>query len=147
MSKEEIIEFKGAYKQKFETDNYYLVWLELKTPYSANILDLERWNIYWMDNQGKKYEPAKTIEYVGYADKINQTLPLRELSMVKQDSTHKESVQWNISSKTIYLFFSKENTIGEKVIDKKTETLTLVIFDWNNRNVKHEGTWDLKSLH
>lgn len=143
MSKEEIADYEKTYRQEFKTDDYHFVWLQLQTPYTEEILDLDRWNIWLEDNNGNKYNPAELVEYP--LENINE-LPFSFSDPAIRDSISKDFKQWKITSKTILLFFSKTNIVGEKIIDENTKTITLTLLDWNNRSVRNEGIWNLKSF-
>jgi hypothetical protein len=143
MVEEEIVEYGKIYRQKYKTGDYYFIWLELQTHYTKEILDLDRLSIYWEVDNGDKFEPAEVIEYP-----LENSLSLiNNFNPVKNDSLNNEYQPWKISSKTILLFFSKANIYGEEVIDINTKSVSLVLFDWNNKSVKNKGTWYLKYLN
>ena len=115
----------------------------MKTSYTEEILELDRWNIWWEDNNGNKYNPAELIEY---PLENTQENVFNKLIPANRDSANKDFNQVKISSKTVLLFFPKTDVNGEKVIDENTKSLKLVLLEWSNRSIRNEGTWNLKSL-
>jgi hypothetical protein len=139
MEEKEISEYEKLYKETYKTDNNYFIWLELQTPYTEEIIDLNRLDIFWEDDKGNKYEPSQVIEY---SVEKNRN-PFYNFNLVDRDSIGKELQRWEVTKKNFIILFSKTDVIGEKVIDENTKTLTIVLFDWNDKGLKHKGTWSL----
>lgn len=141
MSDEEKRHYEKIYKETYKTANSHFIWLELQTPYTKEVLDLNRWTIYLEDNKGNKYDPQEIIEYSIEADKD----PIQNSIPPSIDSI--DNKYWKNSSKTVLLYFPKINIYGGKIIDGNSKTISLVIFNWRSKNVNNIGTWDLKFLY
>lgn len=142
MSENEKQEYVKIYKETYKIGSYHFVWLELQTPYTEEILDLNRWNFYLEDDKGNQYDPKEIIEYSIGANKN----PFQNSTLAHRDSVNNKFENLEISSKTVLLYFPKVNINGEKIIDDN-KTISLVIFNWSNKNAKNKGTWELKSIN
>jgi hypothetical protein len=138
MSENEKQEYAKIYKETYKIGSYHFFWLELQTQYTEEILDLNRWNFYLEDDKGNKYDPQEIVEY---SFEVNN--PFQKSTLISRDIVENKFQNLKISSKTILLYFPKVNINGENIVDNSCKNISLVVFSWDNKNVKNKGTWDL----
>lgn len=127
---------KGSYAVRYKEinkpDEYLFVWLELRTSYSKDLLNLDKWSIFLEDDKGNQYDPKNIVEY-----------PEKDLPKVdtpnRRSSTERNNT-WQMSSKILQLYFPKKRFDGSLLISPDVKSIKLVMFNWSN-NARYEGKW------
>lgn len=128
---------KAGYLKRYSSanrlDNGLFVWLELRTPYSEDLLDMDKWSIFLEDEKGSRFDP---LEVRGYK------LPERQLKpQISRSSEPGMGKYWEVTSKILQLYFPDKKFDGSPMITKNGR-LRLVLFNWSN-NARYAGEWEM----
>lgn len=130
MNESEKILYKAKYKEVNKMKENIYVWLDLKTSYSKDLLNIDNWSIFFEDDKGNQFDPVNIVE-----------IPEKELPgdfrVRRNDDINNH---WQMSSKVLQLYFPKKRADGSLLINKNIDNIKLVMFNWSN-NARYEGMW------
>lgn len=133
MPENEYEAFKERYYTSHSLGDTSFIWLQLETNISQKYLELELWDFYLTDADGKKVKPAQ-IEAYDIGEVRGAGTFARQ--NVRAAAFPAEDTGLAYAAKGVELYF---------VLDKKESRLKLTVARRLNPDVRAEGSWDTEA--
>jgi len=123
LSTEEKVSYKKNYISNNKTDKYITIWLELKTSYTKEVLDIKNWNFFLEDEKRNQLEPVEITE-----------APIRQVDNNDRFGFDRPEGNgyWSVSSKTLVLRFNCGTQTPLKFIPG-AKNIKIVMYNWNEQ--------------
>jgi hypothetical protein len=122
LNNSEKVLYRENYLKNFKTNDYIVFWLELRTPYTEEVLNTKNWNFFFEDDKGAQTEAASITEINEKDDRSSSFLPFESGNMYNK-----------VNSKTIILFFPKKRYNGSPIFENGKQNVKLVMYNWNDQ--------------
>jgi hypothetical protein len=137
MTPKEQTAYRSYYFQRYDVEDYLLIWCELQTTWTELFLDLNRWIVFIEDDAVNQYEPVQVLE----ESQSSREMVMDRLPIFQPDQ---RLPRFQIHQKTLMLCFPKRDFYGAPVLSKEVEFLKLVFQLSDDEKTRAEGIWVFK---